>query len=380
MPDRVHRGRIHGGMTGLSDPTAGAGTYPLEEMLSLRDFESAARRALPHMAFEFLASGAADEQSLRWNEEAFSRLRLRPRIPERAGPPDTGTTVLGRRHAAPILLAPTAYHRVLHPEGELATARGARDAGITWVFSTASTASVEEVAAVAGPGLWFQLYVQDDRGFTHGLIERAEAAGCEALCVTVDTPVLGARNRQARAGFSLAPGTPTPHLFLPDGEEMAVMTRRRTPVSWADLAWLRSATRTPILLKGVLDARDADRAMDEGFEGVIVSNHGARNLDTVPATIDALPEVAASVGGRGLVLMDGGVRRGTDIVKALALGARAVLVGRPYAYGLAVAGAAGVGRVVEILRHELETTMTLLGRSSLAEIDRGILWDPAPEG
>jgi 4-hydroxymandelate oxidase len=364
----------------LSDPGAEAGTSQLDELLSLRDFEDAARRTLPHMAFEFLASGAADEHTLRWNEEAFTRIRLRPRIPERSDPPDTGTHLLGRRHACPILLAPTAYHRVLHPDGELATARGARDAQVTWVFSTASTASVEEVSTGAGPDLWFQLYVQDDRGFTRGLVERAEAAGCEALCVTVDTPALGARNRQSRAGFSLSPGTPTPHLLQREGEEMAVMTRIRTPVSWADLAWLRSTTRMPILLKGVLGSADANRAMEEGFDGVIVSNHGGRNLDTVPASIDALPEVAAAVAGRGLVLMDGGVRRGTDIVKALALGARAVLVGRPYAYGLSVAGAAGVARVVEILRHELEITMTLLGRSSLAEIDRGILWDPAPKG
>jgi 4-hydroxymandelate oxidase len=353
------------------DPAARLG-----DTVSLADVEERARRRMSHMAYEYVASGAADEVTLRWNREAFDRIRLRPRVLRDVAAVDTRVTLFGREHALPLLLAPTAYHRVLHPDAELATARGAGAAGVTWVVSTSTNTAVEDVARAATAPLWFQLYVQPDRALTRDTVERAQAAGCEALCLTVDTPVLGPRDRQARAGFVLPPGTPTPHLEdATSGRRPIMATPGRVAVTWKDVEWLLAAARVPVLLKGILDPDDAERALDAGAHGVIVSNHGARNLDTAPATIDALPAVAARVAGRAPVLVDGGVRRGTDVVKALALGASAVLVGRPYCYGLALGGPAGVARVVEILRRELEMAMMLLGVASARAIDRGVLWD-----
>jgi 4-hydroxymandelate oxidase len=272
----------------------------------------------------------------------------------------------------------------VHPEAERATARGAGAAGTTFVVSSFATTSIEQIAAVADAPLWFQLYAQPDRGFTKDMAQRAEAAGCRAICVTVDTPVAGARNREVRAGFELPPGIELPHLEgLARGDSSYGHRPRHREIfssvldptlTWKDVAWLRSFTRVPLLLKGLLNPDDAERGVQEGAAGLIVSNHGARNLDTLPATIDALPAVAERVAGRVPLLMDGGVRRGTDVLKALALGATAVLIGRPYLYGLGVAGAAGVTRIVEILRAELEMALALTGRTSLAQVDRGVIW------
>jgi 4-hydroxymandelate oxidase len=331
------------------------------------------------MTYEYVASGAADENTLRWNREAYDRIRLRPRVLQDVASVDTSVSLLGRKLEFPILLAPTAYHRVIHPEGEIATARGAGAAGITWIASTATTTTLEELARAATAPLWFQLYVQPDKGITKDLVQRAESVGCQALCLTVDTPVQGARNRQARARFTLPPGVTAPYMTqLGTGGRAITDTRRGVVVTWKDVEWLRSIARVPVLLKGILTAEDADRGAAAGASGIIVSNHGARNLDTVPATIDALPEVTERIGGRIPILVDGGIRRGTDIVKAVALGATAVLIGRPYCYGLAVGGAAGVQRVVDILRTELEMAMQLMGRRSLKEIDRSALWSLAP--
>jgi 4-hydroxymandelate oxidase len=346
--------------------------------LSVADYEAEARAVMSHMAWEFLASGAADEHTLHWNEEAFQEVRLRPRVLEEAVAADTTVELFGRTLPHPILLAPTAYHRVLHPEGEIATARGARAAEATWVYSTASTVAIEKVVEAGAGPLWFQLYVQEDRAFTRELVSRAEDAGAEALCLTVDTPVLGARNRQTRAGFLLPHGIETPHLQPGLAEAAEVLGRPRTAVTWKEVEWLRSETDLPILLKGILDPSEALRAVQAGCEGVIVSNHGGRNLDTVPASLHALPAVVERVGDSGIVLLDGGVRRGTDVVKALALGARAVLIGRPYCYGLAVAGSEGVRDVVQILRRELEVALLLLGRPVAREIDARALWDRPP--
>ena len=243
-----------------------------------------------------------------------------------------------------------------------------------YVVSTASTASIEEIAAAASAPLWLQIYLQLDRGFTRDLLARAEAADVGAFCLTVDTPVLGTRNRQVRAKFAVPADLPTPHLDAEGRTRLTVVSGKREPVTWRDVEWLRSMTDRPLLLKGILDAGDAERAVAAGAAGIIVSNHGARNLDTVPATIEALPEIAERVAGRVPLLLDGGIRRGTDVVKALALGAKAVLIGRPYAYGLAAGGADGVARVIGILREELETAMALLGRASVAALDRSVLW------
>lgn len=347
------------------------------DLLSLVEFEQHARQVMPTMMYEYLASGAGDEVTLRWNRESYDRIRLRPRVLRDVSDVDTTVTLFGRTHALPILLAPTAYHRALHAEGEIATARGAGSAAVTFVVSTATTTSLEDIAAVASSPLWFQLYVQPDKEITRALVQRAESAGCEALCLTVDTPNQGTRNRQTRAQFKLPAGVVAPYmteLNAAGGARPITDTRRGSIVTWKDVEWLQSITRLPVLLKGILDAEDADRAVAIGASGIIVSNHGARNLDTVPATIDVLPEITNAVQGRVPVLVDGGIQRGTDIVKAIALGANAVLIGRPYCFGLAIAGAAGVERVVEILRTELEMTLQLIGRRTLHEIDRTALW------
>jgi 4-hydroxymandelate oxidase len=346
------------------------------EILSLPEFEERAQRCMAPMAYEFVASGAADEHTLQWNRDAYSRIRLRPRVLEDVARVDTRVSLLGRELAFPILLAPTAYHRALHPDGELATAKGAGAAGATWVVSTATTTTLEEIGRTATAPLWFQLYVQPDRGVTRDLVQRAEANGCQALCLTVDTPVLGARDRQVRARFALPPGVTAPYMTQLGAGALAVSDPRRgVAVTWKDVEWLRSIARVPLLLKGIITGDDAERGIAAGAQGIIVSNHGARNLDTLPATIDALPEVADRIGGRVPILVDGGVRRGTDVLKAVALGATAVLIGRPYCYGLSVGGAAGVQRVIDILRTELEMALQLTGRRTLAELDRGVLWD-----
>jgi 4-hydroxymandelate oxidase len=342
--------------------------------LTLDDFELLARERLPHMVYEYLAGGAADETTLRWNRESIARLRLRPRVLQEVTSIDTRVTLFGQTMPSPILLAPVAYQRLVHPEGEMESARGAGARGTTAVISTATTCAIEEIAAAAPAPLWLQLYIQEDRGVTRELLDRAEAAGIRALCLTVDTPVLGTRNRQERAGFRLPAGMATPHLDASGRDRLAIINAKRVAVTWRDVEWLRSAARVPLLLKGILDPDDAALAIEAGSDGIVVSNHGARNLDTVPATIDALPHIAARVAGRVPLLVDGGIRRGTDIAKAIALGASAVLIGRPYVYGLAVDGAAGVARIVEILAQELETAMALLGRPRLADLDGGALW------
>jgi 4-hydroxymandelate oxidase len=351
--------------------------------IDVPDYARLAPGCMSPMAWEYISGGAADELTVRWNREAYQRIRLRPRNLVDVSRIDTKLTLFGSELACPILLAPVAYQRLMHPEGELATLKGAEAGGATMVLSTFSTVTLEKVAAAATQSLWFQLYVQPDREFTRELVGRAEAAGYKALVVTVDTPVLGPRYRELRHKFSLPAGLERANL---KGMKTATGGHRPTDrdiysatldpkVTWEDIAWLRSLTRLPVLLKGVMNAADAGRAVDEGVSGLIVSNHGGRNLDTVPATIDALPEVVAKVAGRVPVLLDGGIHRGTDVLKALGGGASAVLIGRPYVYGLAVGGAEGVSRVVNILRREFEMAMALTGKTSIAAIDRSVIWD-----
>lgn len=345
----------------------------MSEPVSLADFEPLARERLSHMAFEFLFGGAADEITLRENREAYDRIRVRPRVLEEIDKIDTRVELLGQQLPHPILLAPVGYQKLFHPEGEVEAARGAKKGDAIYVASTSTNSTIEDIAA-AGASMWLQVYIQSDREVTRDLIARAEAVGVRALCLTVDTPVLGMRNRQERAGFKLPPELPTPHLDRAGRERLGTTSSKRQSITWRDVEWLRGIAHVPVLLKGVLTGDDAQRAIEHGAAGILVSNHGARNLDTVPATIEALPEVAERVAGRVPMLVDGGIRRGTDVVKALALGANAVLIGRSYAYGLAVDGAEGVARVVKILRDELETAMALLGRPSIGAIDRTVLW------
>jgi len=361
----------------------GSGAAASAPPVNLFDYEDLARKRLPSMAYEYIAGGAGDEVTLRDNRSRFDSLKLKPRVLRDVSHLDTSTTLFGQRLDYPILLAPTAYHKITHPEGEAATARGAGAAHATMCVSSFATTSIEDVAKAATGPLWFQLYVQPDRGFTKALVQRAETAGCRALLVTVDTPVLGTRNRETRAGFRLPPGMERENLKGLVGnasttahvDEGTIYSAIFDPkLTWAGIEWIRSFAKIPVLLKGILTPEDAALAVQHGADGIVVSNHGARNLDTVPATITALPGVATAVGGKIPVLMDGGIRRGTDVVKALALGARAVLIGRPYLWGLSVDGADGVRSVMTILRSEFQAAMALCGHTSLKTIDKSVLW------
>ncbi len=338
----------------------------LDDALSLFDFESLARNHISHGAWDRVQGGAADELTVRWNHEAYERIRLRPSVLVDVSKLDTRVKLFGQELPFPILLAPTGAQGFVHPDGDLATARGAGAAHATLVISGSASMRVEEIANAATGPVWFQLYVQRDRGFTRDVVQRAEAAGCLALCVSVDSPTHGVRNREQRSRAEL-PERPLPNL---QGKDYLDPT-----VTWKDIEWLQSFAKTPVLLKGILNPDDAAIAVKAGVSGIMVSNHGGRNLDTVPATIDALPHVADKVAGRIPVIVDGGIRRGTDVLKALALGATAVGIGRPYLYGLGIAGAAGVTRVVEILRKEFELAMMLTGRPTIASIDRSVIWD-----
>ena len=345
-----------------------------EDFLTIGDFELQAEKYMRPDVWGYVAVGAGDEISLRANTTAFDKIFLRPRVLREVSEVQLKTSLFGLDLPFPILLAPTAYHRTVHPEGELATARGAAIHGIPFVVSTSSTTAVDQISAVSTAPLWFQLYVQTDREFTRDIVARAEDAGCRALCVTVDTPTLGARIRQQRAGFRLMPEFETPHVYDQAVRYSVMGPSKRKVVTWSDIDWLLSISAKPVLLKGILTPEDADEAVRRGVHGIIVSNHGARNLDTVPAAIDALPDVVDRVEGRVPVLVDGGIRRGTDVFKCLAFGAAAVLIGRPYMYGLALAGAEGVGRVVEILRSELESAMILCGCPQVSQIAKTFLW------
>lgn len=367
-------------MTGAGEATS---TEPLPASAaarigSLSEMHALARRRLPDVAYAYIAGGAADEITVRRNRTALDSLRLRPRIPDSRAPVDTRVSLFGEVLPHPILLAPTAYHRLVHVEGEVATARGAGEAEAILVVSTATTVQLEEVARAATSPLWFQLYVQSRREFTLELVRRAEDAGCGALCLTVDNVRLGARDRQARSGFRLPPGVTTPYLDDLNAGRRDLMSAEPVAITWEEVAWLRTMTPLAIVLKGVITAEDARRAVQVGAAAVIVSNHAGRNLDTLPATVESLPEVAAAVDGRIPVLMDGGIERGTDVLKAMACGASAVLIGRPYLYGLGVAGSAGVARVVEILREETEEAMIACGVAALRDIDDTILYAPPP--
>lgn len=328
-----------------------------------------------------MTAGAGDEITVRWNIEAYQRIRLKPRVLVDVSKLDTRVTLFGQEHAFPILLAPTAAQSLMHADGELATVRGAGAANTGMVLSCFSSTSLEDVAAAATSPLWFQLYVQTDHGFTRELVQRVEAGGYRALCLTVDTPIIGARNRETRAnvkqppmpnlkGFQVAHGEASLHT----GAVQVFNGVLDAALSWKDVEWLRSIAKIPLVLKGVMNPDDADIAAQSGVAGIIVSNHGGRNLDTLPATIEALPQVADKVAGRMPVFVDGGIRRGTDVLKALALGANAVFIGRPYLYGLGAAGDRGVTNVINILQREFQMAMVLTGKTNMSSIDRSVIW------
>ena len=353
--------------------------------VNLHEFEPLARARVPAMAWEYLAGGSGDERTLGWNRARLDAIRLAPRVLRDVGRVDTRVELPGASLPFPIVLAPTGFQRLFHPEGERATARGAGEAGALYTLSTAATVALEDVAATTSGPLWFQLYVQRDRGFTRELVQRAGAAGCRAIVLTVDTPVLGARDRERRAGLELPPGLELANLRALRARHAAAPTFGHAAdnpfldptLTWDVLDWLRGETPLPVIVKGVLRPDDALRAVERGAAAVAVSNHGGRNLDTVPAAVDALPRVAAAVAGRVPLLVDGGIRRGVDVIKALALGARAVMIGRPYLWGLAAFGAEGVTRVVRMLAGELEMAMAQCGAASLAEITPDLIWRDA---
>jgi 4-hydroxymandelate oxidase len=364
-------------MAGTTGPDTGAagglqapnpGVPPASEtpgrLVSLRDFERRASSRMPRAAWEFINSGAGDELTLRWNEEAFQRVRLRQRVMEDLTGLNTRTRLLGRERPHPILLSPASNHGLVHPQAELETARGAGEAGAVLIVSTFADRPLEEIARAATGPLWHATYVMKDRGRTRDMLARALALGFEAICAPVDSPVVGARDREHRT--YRFPREPVSFQNYP-------VDYWRFPTTWKDVEWLRSQTKLPLVLKGILEPADAELAIRAGAQAIFVSNHGGRNLDTLPATLDVLSDVADKVAGRVPIVVDGGVRRGTDVLKALALGATAVAIGRPYLYGLACSGAAGVRGVVNILRNELEMAMALTGRPTIASIDRSVV-------
>ncbi|MDP8905341.1 MAG: alpha-hydroxy-acid oxidizing protein [Chloroflexota bacterium] len=349
-------------------------------ILSLADFERVAAERMDRPAFGYIAGGAGDEISLRDNRAAFARWRMIPRVLNDVSAVDTALTLLGTRARMPVGLAPMAFHHFAHPDAELASVRGAARAGALFCLSTMSSRSMEEVAAaadaVAGGPRWFQLYVHRDRQRSVELVRRATAAGYSALIVTVDLPVAGKRERDVRNAFAYPQvfGNFPPPGAVPGGAEAPLAAVvggfNDAALTWRDLDWLRGVSDMPLVVKGVLAGADAALAVEHGAAGVIVSNHGGRQLDRTPAPIDVLAEVVDAVAGRAEVYLDGGVRRGVDVLTALALGARAVFVGRPMLYALAVGGEAGVRHAFDLLATELATDMALLGASTPEKVGR----------
>jgi 4-hydroxymandelate oxidase len=351
----------------------------MTELFTIPEWRDAARARLDKAAWDYFRSGADQQRTLRANRRAYRAWTIWPRVLVDVSAPSLSTTVLGTPVATPILVAPTAYHRLAHPDGELATAAGAADAGSLYVVSTLATTTLEEVAAASTGPKWFQLYVHRDRGLTRSLVERAEAAGYGAIVLTVDTPILGRRLADERNRFTLPPDLTMANLasgvvgITGSGLAAYFKDRHDASLGWRDVEWLRGITRLPLAVKGVLRADDAARAVEAGAAAVIVSNHGGRQLDGAPATLEALPRVVDAVAGRAEVLHDGGIRWGTDALKAIALGARAVLVGRPVLWGLAVGGRAGVARVLTLLTEELARAMALAGCPRLDAVDRTLV-------
>jgi isopentenyl diphosphate isomerase/L-lactate dehydrogenase-like FMN-dependent dehydrogenase len=345
-----------------------------EDPISIRDYEHLAERTLDPGVFGFFAGGAADECTLRDNIEAFERWSLQPRVLTDVAEVDPATTVFGELISMPAVVAPVAFLRLVHAEGELAAARAAATAGTIYCLSTLATASPAEVAAAAPDGVcWLQLYVFRDRGVTRALIDQAVDAGFRAIVVTVDAPYLGRRERDLRTGFRIPAEFEVPSFVAAVGGQRSAtpadMVRLFDPsLTWRDIDELASTSDLPVVVKGVLTGADGRLAVEHGAAAVAVSNHGGRQLDTVPASLDALQEVAQAISGAVPVFVDGGIRRGTDIVKALALGAQTVMVGRPIAWGLAARGEAGAQHVLELLRDEVKLALALVGCCSPHEV------------
>ena len=377
----------------------------LRKGVSVADLRAIAKRRLPRGVFDYIDGGAEDELALTSNTEAYRRMTFRPRVLRDVSEVDTSSSLLGKPVPYPLVLAPTGFARIADPAGELAVARAAQRAGLPYSLSTLGTRSIEEVAAVSSGRLWFQVYVWKDRGLVAEMVQRAADSGYEALCLTVDTAVFGKRERDVRRGFTLPPKlglstvldgivhpgwtwqflTNDPIVFAnvagrsvgEGGETVAlaeyVSSQFDPGLSWSDVEWLRARWNGPIVIKGIQTVDDARIAADEGLDAIALSNHGGRQLDSAPAPLQLLPDVADAVGDRIEVICDGGVRRGSDIVKALALGATACMAGRAYLYGLGAAGEAGVDRVLDLLASDMRRTMALIGCRTVKELDREYL-------
>ncbi len=377
-------------------------------VVHIEDLRRLAQRRLPRVVFDYIDGGAESEVTLRANRDAFDAVTFRPRHAVALPACDLRTSVLGTELPFPVLLAPVGYSRLMHPHGELAAAHAAGAAGTVYILSTVSGYKLEDVKASSPGPVWYQVYLIGGRAAAAAAIDRARAAGFSALVVTIDTAVAGMRERDLRNGMTellsgslssripflpqllshprwlaallLDGGLPKlPNVVVPGQGPMPLVdvttALARAAVAWDDVRWLRDTWRGPMVIKGVLTADDARRAVDAGAAAIVVSNHGGRQLDGVPASLRALPEVVSAVNGQAEVLLDGGIRRGSDVIKAICLGARAVLVGRAYAYGLAAAGAAGVARALEILRADMERTLKLLGCGAITQLDRSFV-DP----
>ncbi len=374
----------------------------LRKGVSVADLRKIARRRLPRGVFDYIDGGAEDELAMSANSEAYRRVTFRPRVLRDMSDIETSSTLLGKPIPLPLVLAPTGFTRIADPAGELAVARAAQRAGLPYALSTLGTRSIEEVAGVSSGRLWFQVYMWKDRGLVAEMVQRAAVSGYEALCLTVDTAVFGKRERDVRRGFTLPPKlglstildgiihpgwtwqflTNDPILFAnvagrsvgEGGETVAlaeyVSNQFDPSLSWGDIEWLRARWDGPIVIKGIQTVEDAKIAAEEGIEAVAVSNHGGRQLDSSPATLTLLPQVVDAVGDRIEVICDGGVRRGSDIVKAVALGASACMAGRAYLYGLGAAGEAGVDHVLDLFASDMRRTMALIGCRTVKELDR----------
>jgi isopentenyl diphosphate isomerase/L-lactate dehydrogenase-like FMN-dependent dehydrogenase len=349
-------------------------TLPTDpNLINLDDYERMAADRIPPGPLAYFTGGAGDEVTLRDNRAAFARQAIVPRVMRDVSRVDTGVELFGRRWPSPIWIAPTALQRMAHPHGEMATARAAASRRITMTVSTSASTDIADVAALGGP-CWFQIYLLADRGARRALVERAIEHGCEALVMTVDVPRIGRRERDLRIGFRIPEGVEIPNVALAAGvpatEVASVAFVDR--LTWADLEWLAAFGR-PVVLKGILHPDDARLAIEHGAAGIGISNHGGRQLDAAIASLDALPAIVEAVDGRVPILLDGGVRRGTDVLIALALGATAVGIGRPVIWGLAVDGEAGVGAVLDLLTRELENAMALSGAASIADLTPELL-------
>ena len=373
-------------------------------IVNIEDLRKVARRRLPRALFDYVDGGAEDEYTLRANRLDFQRYTFNPRVLVDVSKRDQSATVLGEQLATPLILAPTGFTGVLAARGEILAARAAARKGAAFTLSTMSICSMEEVARAAPGPLWFQLYVWRDREVTRSLVERARAAGYRALVLTVDVPVLGMRERDVRNGLIIPPrvtvknvidtarrvgwlGDMLPNRRITFGNFVgtpgvehdpvslaAFTTKQFSPaVTWDDLDWFRSIWDGPLAIKGIMSAEDARRAVDHGVEAIVVSNHGGRQCDYLPSAVEVLPEIADAVGDRADVILDGGIRRGSDVVKAIALGARACMIGRAFNYGVAADGQAGAERALDILITEIDRTLALIGRPTLADLDRSAL-------